>query len=78
MIRMLLAVPLALVALPAVARDHAPGPIAVSDALAKGCRVHHVHTPAGKPVQAAPIVKCESVTLAKKAPATTTAAMAAR
>lgn len=60
MLRLLLAAPLALVALPAAAQDApAPGPLAISTALAKGCTVQHVHTPAGKLVHSAPIVNCD-------------------
>jgi hypothetical protein len=61
MLRLLLAAPLALIALPAVAQNApAPGPLAVSTALAKGCTVQQVHTPAGKLVHNSPIVKCDS------------------
>jgi hypothetical protein len=68
MLRLLLAAPLAMIALPAVAQDH--GPQAVSDALAKGCRVQQVHTPAGKLVHNSPIVKCDQAqtALADKQP----------
>jgi hypothetical protein len=57
MLRLLLVPSLALIALPAVAQD-APGPLAISTALAKGCIVQQVHTPAGKLVHNAPIVTC--------------------
>ncbi len=61
MLRLLLVAPLAAIAVPAIAQDApTPGPIAVSTALSKGCTVQQVHTPAGKTVQNAPIVKCES------------------
>ncbi len=68
MLRLLLAAPLALIALPAVAQN--TGPQAVSDALAKGCTIQQVHTPAGKLVHNAPIVKCDQAqtALADKQP----------
>lgn len=68
MLRLLLAAPLALIALPAVAQE--AGPQTISTALAKGCTVQQVHTPAGKMVHNAPIVKCDQAVsvLADKQP----------
>ena len=62
MLRLLLVAPLALAALPAVAKDRAHAPHDVSAAIAKGCRVQQVHTPAGKMVHNATIISCPSDT----------------
>jgi len=42
----------------------------VGAALRDGCGVQHVHTPAGKLVHAAPILRCSRATLAAKKPRT--------
>lgn len=62
MLRLLLIAPLALVALPAVAKDRAHAPHDVAAAIAKGCRVQQVHTPAGKMVHNATIISCPTGT----------------
>ncbi|HWK35469.1 hypothetical protein [Sphingomonas sp.] len=43
---------------PPAERIAAPQPHHVSAAIRVGCRVQQVHTPRGKPVQSAPIVRC--------------------
>jgi hypothetical protein len=76
MLRLFLAAPLALIALPAVAQDRlTPGPVAISVGLAKGCIVQQVHTPAGKLVHAAPIVTCDPARVASQPNATPAIAM---
>ncbi len=34
-------------------------PASVSEALRAGCKVQQTHTPAGKPVSSAPIIRCD-------------------
>jgi hypothetical protein len=48
-----------LAALPATARDHQKNYPNLGKAIAAGCKVQHVHTPAGKLAMVDPIVRCD-------------------
>ncbi|URW74670.1 hypothetical protein M9980_08775 [Sphingomonas donggukensis] len=67
----------AVLAVPAAARDHAQHFPNLRAAIDAGCHVQQVHTPAGKIAQSAPIVRCTPAQIATAKAARTEASRAA-